>query len=241
MKTLSIAQSVCIEYDEIMLRHRRTFSVSHFGDTTDEDVDNNAKTVIRYALDTYLRWPRSVLVNRLNMDILEKLKLKPILRYLRYPPEYNKDDDLFYLISYVYDRHLPGLRLRTLHLYEKVLQGQVMKFPKDYFSGNDGIRRALICLRYVVNQNYPYVPSNELYELSSTKEWDSFLRNTKLQNVWKPLFHSPVEYLHMSLSAESKNDFLFHYNEFSYLLTHPVPAGSLLSLSEIEEYRKQAS
>ena len=37
MKTLSIAQSVCIEYDEIMLHHRKTFSASHFGDTTDED------------------------------------------------------------------------------------------------------------------------------------------------------------------------------------------------------------
>ena len=37
MKTLSIAQSVCIEYDEIMLHHRKTFSASHFGDTTDSD------------------------------------------------------------------------------------------------------------------------------------------------------------------------------------------------------------
>lgn len=46
MKTLSIAQSVCIEYDEIMLHHRKTHSASHFGDTTDEDVDSNAKTVI---------------------------------------------------------------------------------------------------------------------------------------------------------------------------------------------------
>jgi len=80
MKTLSIAQSVCIEYDEIMLHHRKTFSASHFGDTTDEDVDSNAKTVIRYALDTYLRWPRSILLKRLTMDILEKLKLKPLLR-----------------------------------------------------------------------------------------------------------------------------------------------------------------
>ena len=34
MKTLSIAQSVCIEYDEIMLHHRKTFSASHFGDRT---------------------------------------------------------------------------------------------------------------------------------------------------------------------------------------------------------------
>ena len=80
MKTLSIAQSVCIEYDEIMLHHRKTFSASHFGDTTDEDVDSNAKTVIRYALDTYLRWPRSILIKRLTMEILEKLKLKPLLR-----------------------------------------------------------------------------------------------------------------------------------------------------------------
>ena len=67
MKTLSITQSVCIEYDEIMLHHRKTFSASHFGDTTDEDVDSNAKTVIRYALDTYLRWPRSILLKRLTM------------------------------------------------------------------------------------------------------------------------------------------------------------------------------
>ena len=97
MKTLSIAQSVCIEYDEIMLHHRKTFSASHFGDTTDEDVDSNAKTVIRYALDTYLRWPRSILLKRLTMDILEKLKLKPLLRHLRYPREYNKDTGMSFL------------------------------------------------------------------------------------------------------------------------------------------------
>ena len=39
MKTISIAQSICIEYDEILLDHRRTFSVSHFGENTEEDVD----------------------------------------------------------------------------------------------------------------------------------------------------------------------------------------------------------
>lgn len=241
MKTLSIAQSVCIEYDEIMLHHRKTFSASHFGDTTDEDVDSNAKTVIRYALDTYLRWSRSILIKRLTMDILEKLKLKPLLRYLRYPPEYNKDNDLFYLVSYVYDKHLPGLRLRTLHLYEKMLQGQALKYPKDYFSGIDGIRRALICLRYVINQKYPYVPACELYELSCTQEWNVFLKDTKLQLVWKPLFHSPVEYLHMSLSPADRNDFLFHYSEFSYFMSQPVPSGSLLSLAEIGDCRKTAS
>lgn len=241
MKTLSIAQSVCIEYDEIMLHHRKSFSASHFGDTTDEDVDSNAKTVIRYALDTYLRWPRSILLKRLTMDILEKLKLKPLLRYLRYPPEYNKDNDLFYLVSYVYDKHLPGLRLRTLHLYEKILQGQALKFPKNYFSGTDGFRRAQICLRYVINQKYPYIPAEKLYEMSGTRKWDTFLRNTKLQHIWKPLFHSPVEYLHLSLPSEYRNDFLFHYNEFGYFMTQPVPFGSLLSLSEIGDCCKTAS
>ena len=83
MKTISIAQSICIEYDEILLDHRRTFSVSHFGENTEEDVDYNAKTVVRYAFDTYLRWPRPVLEKRLTMDILEKLKLLNVIKYLR--------------------------------------------------------------------------------------------------------------------------------------------------------------
>jgi hypothetical protein len=43
------------------------------------------------------------------------------------------------------------------------------------------------------------------------------------------------------LSPEDRNDFLFYYSEFSYFMSQPVPAGSLLSLAEIGDCRKTAS
>ena len=241
MMSISIAQSICIEYDEILLDHRKTFSVSHFGENTEEDVDYNAKTVVRYAFDTYLRWPRPVLEKRLTMQILEKLKLQNVIKYLRLPIEYDKEGDLFYLVSYVYDRYLPGLRLRTLHLYEKVLMGKVQKFPKEYFSGLDGIRRALVCLNYVVNQEYPYATAEELYELSSSKRWKSFLQKTKLQPVWKPLFSSPVDYLHLALPSENQSDFLSHYYEYLYFLNQKKSADRLIRQCLIGKACKKAS
>lgn len=219
----SLAKSLQVEYDELMCGKRRTFSSSHFGKRSSENCVENAKIVIKYALDTYIGWPVEVMFYRLDMSVMSKLKLVPIIKYLKIPPEYDRDRDTFYILSVVYDRYIPGKRSRTVHMYERALEGKVQKFPKEYFSGPEGRKRAIFCLQYLVNQKYPFMSPEELYAESGKPSWTTMLKESRLYPICKAQFGDPVTFLHASLSVEQRDDFMYHYMKYMHSLILAMP------------------
>lgn len=216
VKQMSEEKYLLIEYDDIMAGNKKGFSSDHFGKKTTQNCAMNARTVIRYAIDTYLFWDRRTLYERLDMNVIDIMHLRQPLAYIDFPIEYNRDEDFFYLISLLYDPKALGIRLRTLHLYEKILSGKVLKFPKEYFTGAIGKLRACICLQYAINQHFPYMNASRLYAESCKKSWTTFLVKMKLEPVCNILFTDPVEYLHSSLPAREKDSFAYHYCKFRY-------------------------
>ena len=116
-----------VEYDDIMIGKRDSFSDSYFSKESVAS-SNNALTVMRYAFKHYLRWSKEAVAEKLDTALMKKLHLLGLMKFIDYPIEYDKDKDYFYLANLVFSRTRLTLRDRTIHIYERILySGSVVK------------------------------------------------------------------------------------------------------------------
>ena len=199
-----------IEYDELMSGERTTFSDRFFGrDFTLNE--KHALRVMRYAFDYYLGWSADTLEHFLSKDVMERLKLLPLIKYIHFPEEYDETKDFYYIVSLIYPSKRISLEDQVVHTYQRILDGSVVKYPKDYFIGTDGLVRAGICLQYAINHGLSFTTKNDLYYFFASEDAPKFLRKWKLQTICKQAFDSPVEYLHFSLPEKEKVHIYYEY------------------------------
>lgn len=205
-----------VEYDDVMIRKRAAFSDAFF---PKESVvaANNALRVMRYSFTRYLRWSQDAVREKMTTALMEKLHLLELMKYIDYPVEYDKCKDYFYLVSLVFKSAKLTLRDKTVHTYERVLSGEQVKYPKDYFLGSDGYVKAGICLQYMINHYVAFSSFNELYSIFSTEEGYEYLQKYKLINAYKEIFDTPVDFLHFALPKHQKNTFYLNYYRFKFL------------------------
>ena len=94
-------QGLLNEYDEILLGKRRKFSSMYFNfsDSTNELM---ALSVIKYAIEHYLKWKPNEAYNMLTKKVLKQLHLSSLLTYIKFPIELNKIKDFqMKLLEYV--------------------------------------------------------------------------------------------------------------------------------------------
>lgn len=206
------------EYDDIVIGKRPAFSDRFFsGEGNPKTNMENAIFVIRYALTKYLRWNADAMAANLNKEVMTRMHLQPLMKYVEYPLEYDKENDWFYLVSLIFKDKRIGLRQKTIHTYECVLSGELAKYPRDYFVGSDGVVKAAICLQYLLNEKTSYETINDLYYAFASDEGYELLRDNKLLNACKEIFETPVEFLHFSLPPDMRDEFLRQYYSFKYV------------------------
>ena len=166
-----------MEYDNIMIKKRKGFSNAYFNKKSSRCMEY-ALRVIKYAFNKYLRWTPEALERKLNKEIMVKMHLQPLMQYIDYPIEYDKNTDYYYLVSLLYKGHTLDSRARTIHTYESVLNGKIVKYPKDYFMGSDGLVRAAFCLQYMIEHFVTFHNANELYYFFASNEGYDALKNT---------------------------------------------------------------
>ena len=188
--------------------------------------------IMQYAFETYLGWTPQVLRDNLTLDILERLKLKSLLRYIQFAPELNAKEDLFYIAWLIYPETVHyGKKELTLRVYKQLLNKQLQKFPKEFFTGRDGLTRSQICLRFMIEQFLHFTSVEEMYRYFSTEECTKTLRKYKLLVVCRDLYDTQLEYLHESLAKEQRDTFWYRYYDFSLrrrLLTEQETEGDFV-------------
>lgn len=206
-----------MEYDEVLIGKRCGYSLRFFGKDNARS-GQNAVLVMSYAFPRYLRWPPELLKVKLDRELLESLKLWTLVKYIPYPVDYDREKDFFYLVSLVYgERYGVSVRDMTVHTYERVLSGDAPKFPKDYFSGTEGLARAGICLQYLINHRVVFSSINELYFIFASERGYYYLKKYKLLTACREGFPTPVDFLHFCLAPEQKSDLYYHFYRFKYL------------------------
>lgn len=213
---MDILKSAIAEYEDTLLGKRKAVSSYYFsyGKTGNMKL---ALQIMKHAFETYLNWSPLDLRDYITMEVLERVKVRSLLKYIEFPPELNPKEDLFYIAWLIYPEtvHFNSKEL-TLRVYKSLLDKTIQKFPKEFFTGTDGYSRAQICLRYIIEQYLNPSTIKELYEFFSTLECQKFLRKHKLLVICRDLFDTPVHYLHISLSKKQQDDFWYRYYDFLY-------------------------
>lgn len=180
---------ICRTYDKILSGENKNFG-PHFFCT-----DRNTKiiTLTRYYIEDILKITPEEALETLTIEILEKDKLKCMLKYVDKPIEYQNDKTYVkHLIYFAYPKiKKPTFNEMVVECYKKVLDGRLNKFPKNYFKSVNGEKRAKICFDYlwqnVLKIDYQDIP--KLF-LDSNDKGLKILKQYKLQILISILYYS---------------------------------------------------
>lgn len=212
---LLYGQGLLNEYDEILLGKRRKFSSMYFNfsDSTNELM---ALSVIKYAIEHFLKWKPNEAYNMLTKKVLKQLHLSSLLTYIEFPIELNKTSDIWYVVHKIYPQHFPLSKRRLITtLMSRIVSGERNKIPSDYFFCEDGELRACVCLQYVLENFFVFRSIEDMYKFfADNKEVHKVLVQYRLRNVYSLFYDSPLEFLHIALPEDQKNEFLYQYYSF---------------------------
>ena len=212
---MDILRSAIAEYEDMLIGNRKAMSTYYFSYNSNGNM-KLALQIMNHAFDTYLHWSPEQLRDCLTMEVMERLKLQPLLRYVIFPVELDSTKDLFYIAWQLYPGtvHFSEKDL-ILRVYKNLLSKQIQKYPKEFFDGRYGSIRAQVCLRYMIEQYLPFNTIDDLYDYFASIKCNKVLRQNRLLDACRDLYDSPVEYLHKSLPKEQQNQFLYRYYDFT--------------------------
>ncbi len=213
-----LPRNIIYEYERVLIGKRKNFP-SYIFPSNKEQKERVAIEIMRYGVSKYLGWNKEQAATNLTYEMLEKIKVGDLVSYLIYPPEIDPKKDTFFIINKLY----PGLRefnFRDLVIgvYKKVLSGELSRFPKGFFEGDNGELRAGLCLQYALSQNKIFSSLDEAYEFFTSPQSNAFLKKMKICGPLITLFSTPLEYFHYTLSDEARSELYYNYYVFQKAL-----------------------
>ena len=217
MKELSeLDIEVLTEYDKVLIGKQRIIDPYYFHRSkTPEARQHTALTLIQYACEVYLRWSPQKMYESISMDILKQWKLTGYLTHIEFPPELNKERNLWYLAHMIYPDviHVSDKEI-CLSVYRQVLSGEIKKFPKKFFSDSRNMKRACVCLKYAIDNYTNFNNVEALYDFFGSSECLKFLSTYRLDMYIRNIFDSPITALYLIVPPDQDLPFLFHYYRF---------------------------
>lgn len=214
----ALPKGLILEYDDVFIGKRDHLSTNFFADATRLKQHRIALELIRYAVETRLRWSPVEVRDFLSEDILQKLKLKVLLKYIVFPKVYFQGYDLFYIAWCLYPqtRNMSDEELE-LRVYKQMLASDTYKIPAEFFSFAEGMRRACNCLSYAIESfhQFPDDDGFSMYEFFAGKLSIGFLKQCKLYKVCRQMFPAPLDFLHTALRSYQRKQ--VYYSFFSFL------------------------
>lgn len=214
-----LSKEAIYEYERVLLEKKRKLPMYIFpmGDYAKEDF---AIDLMKYGIKTYLGWSKEQTVTNLTYDILDRIKCTELIDYLISPPEISPKEDFFFVVNKLY----PGARdfdFRDLvvGVYKKVLSGQISRFPKGFFEGENGELRASLCLQYAISQTKMFRSLEDAYDFFSSPEAVTYLKKMKIAGPLVTTYSNALEYFHDALSDEVKSDLYYNFYIFNKMLS----------------------
>lgn len=207
-------EEIVYEYEQILLGKKQKYISSFIG--TDIQKKDAAGTILYYAINNILHWDPETAKANLTGEIIKELKLETVLKILELP--YTKLD--IFTVQKILELAFPGnvkysFSRQTIDIYTQVLnidgQSHIPEFPKGFFSGEDGLRRASICLMYAVSATLYDKTLRQLYDFFASPACNKWLRKMRLAGNIKKLYDDPLEYFHYSLPIKQRN-YIYFYN-----------------------------
>ncbi len=181
-----------------------------------EQKKEDALAVIRYVIEEVLHWSPSDAMNHLTDEIAKDTGIDSCLRYLPFPKDIDEEDYLRYAVWMCYPRRTQyNHNVQILRLYRKIQNGELSRFPKRVFDGENGPEKAAILLNDYIAHKISYNSIPELYEkFSDTSKMNLLFKEDQIYYAYKTMYATPLDYLHHSLPIEDRDDFLYGYYQY---------------------------
>ncbi len=204
-------EPIIYEYEEVLLGKKAIICLDFFQKNAKELNEKQALAVFRYAFEVYLRWSPIQIRENITKELLEKMKLTQLIRYLQFPAEINPEKDCYYIANIMYPYLLDiDFKKNVLHVFKESLKNKE-KLPKEFLSEAIGEIRANICMQYILSEKMYFETTEELYYYFYSKKGIQELKKYKLYGAIGNFYNSPLEFMHFSLPQAQKNEFLYHY------------------------------
>lgn len=219
------------EYDDVLMGRRKTYSSALMAK---EQGPRMCAELLRVIFKNYLHWSPEEIRDKLTADIVERMKLGPLVRRIPCPAEVDANSELYYVAWYLYPetRNVTEPEL-IIKLYTDVLNGVVKKFPGNYFDGNEGHLRARVLFLTMIREFLPPFRSIEhMYSFFASSEGKKCVCRYKLNVPLRELYGSALAFLHAALPANQKDEQL--YERYSAQASGRNPDGMFLPVTEDE-------
>lgn len=210
---------ILIEYEEIMTKKRKDFSLACINRIK---TPKEVQEVLRYIVEEIFHWTPEQTKNMLTPEVAQQLHIKRLINLIEFPPELNEKSDYFYVAYFLYPEKMafPKKQL-ILHVYEKVLSGELKKFPKNFFLLGYAETNLHLCIQYALNHYKCFHSLEEAYAFfADRKKFYSFAKNVRLLDAIQLLYDCPIDLLHESLSPNSRDEFLYMYYRYQYYMKY---------------------
>ena len=168
---------------------------------------------IRYAIENLLHWDIEKAVLQFDEYIIQKMRLKKLISYIRFPIEVDYGDPQ-YILYLLYPKRI---RLDRKNLVEKMFK-DVLKndrmFPREYFSGGEGFYRFCICLKYIIENYKTFYNISEIYEYFLSGKGKRLLYRYRLKVPADQFSISITDCIYYITSEDPDSEFYYLYYRF---------------------------
>lgn len=185
---------------------------------TESQNDEVARNIVRYAVRHYLYdWSPEEVQIYINKDIINKLCLKPILEYIKFPDKIKKNS-YWYIAHIAYPEEIEyNSRKFIIELLEYVAKHGAAYMPKNYFSGDEGEEKIKYCIRYIFEKHLKAKNILDVYKFVHSSEFIKLLETYKIYYGFFEYYEVPIDILWDLLPEEQLNMdlyYAFRLNEF---------------------------
>lgn len=219
----NVLDAVIYEYDLLLLGIIKRLEVNLFKDKSPRFKHNLAVDLIRYVNETYWLFSPEALRDHLTYKMICDWHLRTLFANIEFPSELVPKKDLYYIAFLIYPDKIKHNQAGVfISMYEKILSGEVKRFPRGYFTDDLGKQRACACLKYAIEHYHPFSSYADMYNFFGTKRCLKFLRTYKLNVGIRTAFECPVDCLHYTLSPSTRNELLHQYYRFHQIRTENI-------------------
>lgn len=174
-------------------------------------------TCLRFALEYILYYTPQEAGARLTEEDLERLKLSAgIKRFIKIPYGLEGRDGMQYLVHLCYPSIIGFTKERyALIVYLRLIRKNPA-MAKNFFTGDDGLDYALICMRYALRGYLNLENPHDMYQRFGTPSFaKTFLRDNALDYACRKFFNgSAVAFLHYALEFSMRDEYWFYLYQF---------------------------
>ena len=104
---------------------------------------------------------------------------------------------------------------QTLEVYRRVLEGEIPKYPRNFFVRKGSIKLCVMLMQYISTHMIADGPEDLYRIFSDHGEGNRILREAKLYPACRKFFKSPLEFVHTMLThTKQANPLLYNYYSF---------------------------